>query len=396
MPDKHAANGLTASGAHRWLTCTPSAKLEQKFPDMTSKYAEEGTLAHEVAELTARYFLGEVSEVNFENGLDELSKNKYFSGEMREAAGDYAHLILSKRDEALKACPDPQIFLETRLDFGDWVPGGFGTGDCVILAEPVLEVIDFKYGKGTPVYADENPQMRLYALGAWAAYGDLYDFQTIRMTIYQPRVRSAPSVYVESLESLLAWAENVVKPAAALAAEGKGEYAPTEEACRFCRAKKQCRARAEKNLELFYDGYDPDLISPDEAGTILEKAKDIEAWLKDLRALVFGTIAAGGEVPGWKLVEGRSTRKLGPEAKVVKAMTDAGYDASLLYERKLLTLTQMEKDFGKKEISRILGNLITKPQGAPQLAPETDKRPAYTPETVVLAALDEGDETDED
>lgn len=395
MPDQHAANGLTASGAHRWLVCTPSAKLEQQFPNKTSRYAEEGTVAHAAAELTARYFLGQCSEMDFENELDQLMKSEYFDGEMREAAGDYARLILSRRDEALKSCEDPQVFLETRLDFGTFVPGGFGTGDCVILSEPVLEVIDFKYGKGTPVYADQNPQMRLYALGAWLAYGDLYDFTTVRMTIFQPRIREQPSVYEESVDDLLAWAGKVVKPAADLAAEGLGEFVPGEETCRFCRAKQKCRARAEQNLELFDENPEPLLLSLKEAGEILKKANDIEAWLKDLKALVTGTLISGGEVPGWKLVEGRSTRKLAGEDEVVKAMTEAGYDASLLYEKKLLTLTQLEKDFGKKEIARVLGGLITKPPGAPQLAPESDKRPAFAPADAVIAAFDEGEDDEE-
>lgn len=395
MPDQHATNGLTASGAYRWLVCTPSAKLEQQFPNKTSKYAEEGTVAHAAAELTARYFLGQCSETDFEKEFDQLMKSEYFDGEMREAAGDYARLILSRRDEALKSCEDPQVFLETRLDFGVFVPGGFGTGDCVILSEPVLEVIDFKYGKGTPVYADQNPQMRLYALGAWLAYGDLYDFTTVRMTIFQRRIREQPSVYEEPVEDLLAWAEKVVKPAADLAAQGLGEFVPGEETCRFCRAKQKCRARAEQNLKLFDENPEPLVLSLKEAGEILKKAKDIEAWLKDLKALVTGTLISGGEVPGWKLVEGRSTRKLASEDEVVKAMTEAGYDASLLYEKKLLTLTQLEKDFGKKEIARVLGGLIVKPAGAPQLAPESDKRPAFTPADAIVAAFDEG-EDDED
>lgn len=385
---KHAL--LSASGAHRWLACTPSARLEMQFPPSTSAYAEEGTVAHAVAELTARYFLGEIDEMTYENKLADFESNEYYNEEMRECATAYAEFVLQRFNEAKEVCEDPTVILETRLDFSKWVPGGFGTGDCVIIAEPILDVIDFKYGKGVRVEAEDNPQMQLYGLGAITEYGDLYNIETIRMTIFQPRLSGTMNSAEKSVKELLTWAQKVVKPKARLADKGEGEFAPSEETCKFCRAKEQCRARMEMNLKLFDESPDPLLISLEEAGEILSKAGDIEAWLKDLRELVTKALTSGEPVAGWKMVEGRSNRKFADEDKVVEAMKAAGYDEALLFERKLITLTKMEKDFGKKAVGEILKDLIVKPKGAPTLAPESDKRPEYQFEEQVLAAFDEG------
>lgn len=351
---KHAL--LSASGAHRWLLCTPSAQLEQKFPASTSAYAEEGTVAHALAELTTRYFLGELDEVSYENQIkSEFEPNSYYNAEMRECAVAYAKFVTGRLAEAKKTCPDAMIILETRLDFSKYVPGGFGTGDCVIIAEPILDVIDFKYGKGHRVEAEDNPQMQLYGLGALEQFGDLYEIKTVRMTIFQPRLSGIEDSSEKTVKELTSWGKSYVKP----------------------RAK------------LFDESPDPLLISPEEAGAILAKSADIETWLKDLRELVSGALTAGETVTGWKMVEGRSNRKFADEDKVVAAMKAAGYDESLLYDRKLITLTQMERDFGKKTLAEILGDLIVKPQGAPTLAPESDKRPAYRFEDQVLKAFDE-------
>lgn len=384
---KHAL--LSASGAHRWLRCTPSAKLEQQFPASTSAYAEEGTVAHALAELTTRYFLGQLDEVTYENQLkSEFETNSFYNVEMRECATAYARFVLTRYAEAKKTCPDALIELETRLDFSKYVPDGFGTGDCVIIAEPVLDVIDFKYGKGHRVEAEDNPQMQCYGLGALEQFSDIYEIKKVRMTIFQPRLSGVEDSSEKTVKELTAWGKSYVKPRAKLAAKGEGDFAPSEEACRFCRAKNQCRARTEENLKLFDEGPDPMLISPEEAGAVLAKAADIEAWLKDLRELVFGALTAGEAVTGWKLVEGRSNRRFADEDKVVETLKAAGYDESLLYDRKLLTLTQMERDFGKKNLAEILGDLIVKPQGAPTLAPESDKRPAYRFEEQILKAFD--------
>ena len=383
---KHAL--LSASGAHRWLECTPSAQLELQFPQSTSEYAEEGTAAHELCELTARYWLGEISEAEYENQRDELAKGKYYNAEMQECANDYAKFVAEKTAAARETCEDAFTALEVRVDFSKYVKGGLGTGDCIIVSDNVLEVIDFKYGKGVRVEAAGNPQMKLYALGAYLEYNTLFDIDSVRMTIFQPRLSGVQSSDEITVKELLEWAEKYVKPRAKLAYKGEGEFAPSEEVCKFCRAKAQCKARADKNLKLFDEAPDILLLTPEDAGKILEQAGDIQSWLADLESLVSSTLLAGQPVEGWKMVEGRSNRRFTDELKVVAAMKAAGYDESLLYERKLITLTQMEKDFGKKAVAETLGELIVKPQGKPTLAPAKDKRPEFRPEEQLLAEFD--------
>lgn len=383
---KHAL--LSASGAHRWLECTPSAQLELQFPQSTSEYAEEGTAAHELCELTARYWLGEISEAEYENQRDELAKGKYYNAEMQECANDYAKFVAEKTAAARETCEDAFTALEVRVDFSKYVKDGFGTGDCIIVSDNVLEIIDFKYGKGVRVEAAGNPQMKLYALGAYLEYNTLFDIDSVRMTIFQPRLSGVQSSDEITVKELLEWAEKYVKPRAKLAYKGEGEFAPSEEVCKFCRAKAQCKARADKNLKLFDEAPDVLLLTPEDAGKILEQAGDIQSWLADLESLVSSTLLAGQPVEGWKMVEGRSNRRFTDELKVVAAMKAAGYDESLLYERKLITLTQMEKDFGKKAVAEALGELIVKPQGKPTLAPAKDKRPEFRPEEQLLAEFD--------
>lgn len=383
---KHAL--LSASGAHRWLECTPSAQLELQFPQSTSEYAEEGTAAHELCELTARYWLGEISEAEYENQRDELAKGKYYNAEMQECANDYAKFVAEKTAAARETCEDAFTALEVRVDFSKYVKDGFGTGDCIIVSDNVLEIIDFKYGKGVRVEAAGNPQMKLYALGAYLEYNTLFDIDSVRMTIFQPRLSGVQSSDEITVKELLEWAEKYVKPRAKLAYKGEGEFAPSEEVCKFCRAKAQCKARADKNLKLFDEAPDILLLTPEDAGKILEQAGDIQSWLADLESLVSSTLLAGQPVEGWKMVEGRSNRRFADELKVVEAMKSAGYDESLLYERKLITLTQMEKDFGKKAVAETLGELIVKPQGKPTLAPAKDKRPEFRLEEQLLAEFD--------
>ncbi len=383
---KHAL--LSASGAHRWLECTPSAQLELQFPQSTSEYAEEGTAAHELCELTARYWLGEISEAEYENQRDELAKGKYYNAEMQECANDYAKFVAEKTAAARETCEDAFTALEVRVDFSKYVKDGFGTGDCIIVSDNVLEIIDFKYGKGVRVEAAGNPQMKLYALGAYLEYNTLFDIDSVRMTIFQPRLSGVQSSDEITVKELLEWAEKYVKPRAKLAYKGEGEFAPSEEVCKFCRAKAQCKARADKNLKLFDEAPDILLLTPEDAGKILEQAGDIQSWLADLESLVSSTLLAGQPVEGWKMVEGRSNRRFTDELKVVAAMKAAGYDESLLYERKLITLTQMEKDFGKKAVAETLGELIVKPQGKPTLAPAKDKRPEFRSEEQLLAEFD--------
>ncbi len=391
MPDVHAL--LSASGAARWLSCTPSARLEEKFQNESSEYAREGTVAHSLAELTTHWVLGENSTEQFKilkgQLLDTKDGAKFYSEDMQEHATDYACFINDKLQEAKQRSSDAFAELEVRVDFSKWVPEGFGTADCIIVADDWLEVIDLKYGKGHRVEAAGNPQMRLYALGALEYYAQLYDIENIRMTIFQPRLSGTQSSDEITIDALLKWAEKTVKPKAKQAFNGKGKFAPSEETCKFCRAKEQCKARYEKNLKLFDEAEDPLLITPEDAGAVLEKAADIKAWLADLEDLVQSTLLSGKPVSGWKIVEGRSNRKFADEEKVAAAMKAAGHDESELYEMKLITLTAMEKAFGKKAVAKVLGNLIIKPAGKPTLALESDKRPAYQPKDAVLAAFDE-------
>ena len=383
---KHAL--LSASGSSRWLECTPSARFELQFPKSTSDYAEEGTAAHELCELTARYWLGDITEKAYENKLANLQKGKYYNEEMRECANDYGRYISETVKAAREKCPDAIAELEVNdLDFSDWAPEGFGTGDCVIVADDTLEIIDFKYGKGVLVEAKGNTQMRLYALGAIKLYGELYNIKRVKMSIIQPRITRGSNSDEISVDELMEWAENYVKPRAALAFAGNGEFRPGEKTCRFCRAKQQCKARAEQNLALFDNA--PEIITAEDAGQILARAADIKAWLSDLENLVMTKLFAGGKVTGWKIVEGKSSRKYVDEDKVAEAMIKAGFPEADLYTRSVLGITAMEKMFGKKEINKVLKGLIYKPEGKPTLAREDDKRPAYSPKDLVLRAFDD-------
>lgn len=387
MNNKHAL--LSASGANRWLECTPSAKFELEFPKQSSSYADEGTAAHELCELTARYWLGETAEMTYENELEILSKGKYYNGEMQDCANDYGKFINEKLKAAQENCPDAFVELEKKLDFSEWVPEGFGTGDCIIVADDVLEIIDFKYGKGVRVDAENNPQMRLYALGALKRYSMLYDIERIRMTIIQPRISSEPSTSEMTFAELINWAETYVKPRAKLAISGEGEFNPNEDTCKFCRAREQCGARADKFLSLFDTFSDINIITPNEAGEILERAAGMKSWLADLENLVTRALFEGTEFDNWKLVEGRSVRKFTDEIQVAEAMKKAGYEEAVLYKRELISLSAMEKAFGKKDVTEILKDFIIKPPGNPTLAPMNDKRPAVIPDDVIIKAFDD-------
>ena len=390
MPDKHAV--LSASGAHRWLECTPSARLEASLPSQTSAYAEEGTLAHKLAEAAALYATGQSGEAEYNEQLAEIKKNEYCTADMLEYCWDYAELIKSKRRALEEKTGDATVLIEAQISFGNWVPAGFGTADCLILADGYMEVIDFKYGKGKRVDAFQNPQMRMYTLGAYQTYGLVYDVEHITMTIFQPRISNGVTSDEITIKEILDWGENYVRPRAALAYDGKGDFSPSAETCKFCKAKAICKARAEENLKAFDDAPDVFLLTPEEAGRILEKASDIEAWLKDLENYVQSSIMAGAKIAGWKIVEGRSNRTFSDAGKVAEKLIENGISEALIYKpRELITLTQMEKDFGKKAVAEMLGDLIVKPAGAPKLAPESDKRPEYSSKEEILKKFDEGE-----
>ncbi len=366
---KHAL--LSASGAARWLACTPSARLEEQFPDSTSVYAAEGSLAHDIAELKLRkHFIEPMGPKKFNTRLNKLKKHDLYQDEMlkhTDAYLDYVQGIVHGFDAP------PYIAVEKRVDYSDYVPEGFGTADCIIIGGDTMYVIDFKYGKGVPVYADNNSQMMLYALGAYSAYSFLYPIEKVIMAIVQPRLDSI-SEWEISTDVLIYWATNTVMGAAEKAFKGEGDFVPGEH-CRFCRAKSLCRARSEFNTAI-EDKYPdkPPLLSNDEVGQLLLKAQDLAKWIKDLEDYALGECLAGNEIPGWKAVEGRSVRKFIDHDAAFKALMDSGIEEAMLYERKPLTLAATEKLIGKKKFVELVGSYVEKPPGKPTLVVESDKR----------------------
>lgn len=370
---------LSASKAEQWINCPPSARLQEGIPDRRSEYSDEGTLAHELAEVMLRRRLlpcDSKERKRLEKRLDELRSSPMFSAEMERLIQEYTEFVEERFMAAKARSPDAVILLEEKLDYSEWTaPGQTGTGDVVLIADGMLELIDLKYGKGVPVSAVGNPQIRLYALGAWSGYSFLYDIREIRMTIYQPRLDSI-STDTMTVEELLDWAENVVKPAARLAYEGKGDFKPGDH-CRWCKVKATCRARADENMKaLQYEFQDPALLTLDEIGQILHIAQKLHEWAKDVEEYAFDRAVAGERVPGWKLVEGRSNRIItNPDAAKTR-LAGAGFEPDVyLKPRELFGIGELEKRVGKKQLAEILGELIQKPPGKPVLVPETDPRP---------------------
>lgn len=367
---------LSASGAHRWMSCTPSARLEQQFADQTSNYAEEGTFAHALAELKlSAAITTSIRPSVYKKKIAERQKHPLYSTGMEDYIDNYVAQVSERFMEAKVKCADTLVLLEQKLDFSEWVEDGFGTGDVVIISDGILEVIDLKYGKGVPVYAQENPQTRLYGLGAIDTFGMLFDFDLVRMTIVQPRLDSTSTEELP-VESLLLWAENELRPRAQLAYAGEGEFCAGEH-CKFCKAKAQCRARAEANLEMArYDFQEPFLLTNEEIADILARADHLRAWATDVQAYALDQAENHGvKFEGWKLVEGRSNRKYTDAEAVAAALMAAGYDENTIYEKSLYGITAMEKAIGKKEFGSLLADLVVKPTGKPVLVPATDKRP---------------------
>lgn len=356
---------LSASGAHRWLHCPPSARLCEQYEDKGSDYAAEGTDAHALCEYKLKSAMGMPAE----NPAKNLS---HYSEEMEECAGGYAAFVLELVETVKQACPDPVVLIEQRVDFSRWVKDGFGTADCIIIADGTLHVVDYKHGQGVLVEAEDNPQMKLYALGALELFDGIYDIRSVSMTIYQPRRENVSNCTV-SKESLYRWAEDVLKPAAELAYAGGGDYL-CGEWCRFCKAKYDCRRRAEANMELArYDFRLPPLLTDEEVEYVLGKIDALVSWASDIKEYALRAALDGKQWRGWKLVEGRSNRRYVSEEAVTEIVRRAGFDP---FEHKLMGITAMEKVLGKTKFSELLGGLVEKPQGKPTLVPETDKRPA--------------------
>ena len=367
MP-KHAY--LSASASHRWLACPPSAKLCANILDQASEYAQQGTDCHELCAYLVEKALGK-------DVIDPTENLTYYDAEMQNCAEEYRNYVLEQIEAAKEFCKDPQVMIEQRLDFSRWVENGFGTGDCVIVADEVLQIIDYKHGLGILVSAGDdehggNSQMMCYALGALEVFGDIYDINQIKMTIFQPR-RDNISTYTISKKNLLKWADEVLAPTAQLAYVGKGEFNAGDH-CTFCKVKATCRKRAEYNLELAkYDFEMPATLDDTEIAAILEKVDEMISWGNDIKDYALQQAQSGVHFEGWKIVEGRSNRKYKDENAVADTVKDAGFDP---YEKKLLGITAMSTLLGKKKFEELLGGLIYKPPGKPTLVPESDKRPA--------------------
>lgn len=373
MPEVHAR--LSASGAHRWMNCTPSVVLEEQFPDKGSEYAAEGTLAHSLAETIIRYNNAEITKKAFSTRMNKLRKEELYNKEMEDYISDYAQAVWEIFNETKAICPDAQLLAEQRLDFSEYVPDGFGTGDVVIIADDMVQVIDLKYGKGVGVSAVGNPQLRLYGIGAYLEHSMLYDIQRVKMTIIQPRLENVSTEEL-CVEDLLQWAETEVKPKAELAMKGEGEY-QTGDHCRFCKAKAVCRARADHNLELArLELRNPSILEEWEIGEVLSRAAELNNWAKDVMDYAFEQASKHGvKYEGWKLVEGKSNRKYLDEEEAKRVLIEAGYELGDITKTDILGITAMEKAIGKKAFQEVLKDLVFKPEGKPVLVPESDKRP---------------------
>ncbi len=380
---------LSASSAHIWLKCTKSARLEEQFPDTTSEAAEEGTLAHKLAELRVRNYFSpvDVSKRKLTFAIKKMKEDPLWDDEMLVHTETYLDYI---KQTALKLPSEPHVDVEKRVDYGLYAPEGFGTADCILTQGNTLYVIDFKYGKVVPVSAEENPQMMLYALGAYESCKILYPIERIHLAIVQPRLPDGITEWECPLGELLEFGE-YVKERAALAFVGDGEFAPGEKTCKFCRARKQCRARSDYNVKQAFDlGELPPLITNEEAGKRLLAMRDVAAYQKDLQEWALSECLAGKEVPGWKAVEGRRSRDWTDMDAAFEKLTKSGVVAEeILWEKKPLTLAQVEKTIGKKDFADAVGEFVTQKPGKPALVEASDKRQAITNKVTAQEAFKE-------
>lgn len=366
MPSKHAL--LSASAAHRWLECPPSVRLCEHMPDETSIYAEEGTLAHQICEEKLLVLKGELSEV----------KTEPKDAEMQRCTDLYRDFVEEEWNAAKSKTKDAALFIEQELQFGEYVPEGFGTSDAVIVSDDTLEVIDFKYGKGVPVDATNNPQLRLYALGAYAALSALYDFKYVVTAVVQPRIDRMGSEKL-TVEELLTWAEEYVKPRAKLAYEGKGEFKVGDH-CRFCKAGATCRARVEDAFKIIdLSETQPATIGDDEVPDILDKLDNAEKWIESMRQYAERRALEGMKWRGYKVVEARTQRKIINQLEAMSVLEEAGYSQEDVTTVKLKGIGELEKLLGKSDFKELLSGFVVKPQGAPTLVKDTDKRPEFNP-----------------
>lgn len=363
MSRAHAV--LSASSSSRWIACPPSALLQEKYRDYGSVYAEAGSEAHALGESKVLEFLGKPH-------TDPRPEMKYLDQEMEDATDAYASFIAEQIATAKETCPDPLVLVEQEVDYSRWAEGGFGTADAIIVGEGHLWITDLKYGTGIEIDAQSNSQLSCYALGAIDLLDDLYDFHTVTLSIFQPR-RSHISSWTTTREALLDWGEGVLRPAAQQAIKGEGKFCAGDH-CRFCKAKHECRARADQQMNLMrYEFQLPPTLTDDEVEEILGQVDQLLSWAEDVKAYALAAALGGKRWKTYKLVEGRSTRRYSDENAVAEAVKAVGKDP---YERRLLGITAMTQLLGRKQFNEILGDLIVKPKGKPALVPLSDKRPA--------------------
>ena len=361
---------LSPSASHRWLNCPPSAKLCAALPDQTSPYAAQGTDAHELCAYLVEKALGR----DVKDPTESLS---YYDAEMQTCAEGYAEFVMQEYELAKQTCPDTDVLIEQKVDFSKWVEGGTGTADCILLSDGTAEIIDYKHGLGVMVSAESeefggNPQLMCYALGLIDMFDGIYNIDTIRMAIYQPR-RDNVSICQMSKDDLMKWAEETLAPTAILATKGEGEFKAGDH-CQFCKVKATCRKRAEYNLEMAkYDFEVPATLEDHEIEAILMKVDQLTSWAEDVKEYALNQALQGKKYEHFKVVEGRSNRKYTDENAVAFAVKDAGFDP---YEKKLLGITAMTSLLGKKKFDELLGGLTMKPPGKPTLVSKSDKRPA--------------------
>lgn len=371
-PSKHALLG--ASSAARWIACTPSARATEGLPDQESTYAAEGTRAHEVCEKALRYKLAKWEAGKPFDLLSDWAQQS-MPTEMFNAANQYVSFL---HDQWVGFSCRSGVFIEQEVDVSRWVPGGFGTCDCLMIGGGLLHIIDFKYGQGVPVSPVRNPQLMYYALGAYALFDGLESIDTVRMSIVQPRIQEEPETWELPLSDLLSWAREVLQPAAEMAWRGEGTFCPGEH-CRFCKAHPGCRGWQEKYGPLagFEPLPQPAALSDEELGEWLQKVEGLAAYARELEDYAQTALLEGRTLPGWKLVQGRSTRKWTNQDAAFRQMEADGIDEAMLYTRTPISLTTAEKMLGKKKFAEVMSAFITRAPGAPKLAKDSDPRPAY-------------------
>jgi len=369
------------------MNCTPSARLEEQYEDKAGNAAAEGTLAHSICELKLQKIFTDqnMTTRTYNSRMKKLQSDELYDPEMERYTDAYVDYV---KELAYSMPAAPMLMVEKRLDYSVYAPEGFGTGDCVMLQGEELHIFDFKYGKGVPVSAEGNPQLGLYALGAYTEYGFIYPIKKIILHIVQPRLNNFSS-WETNITELLVWGE-YVKKRALLAYKGEGEFKEGEwcDSC-FCKIAGTCRHRADNNMSLMQDAWDvvtnreksPATLSNEEVGNILKRAQFLASWVKKLEKHAMDTMLQGGDIPGWKLVEGRSNRAFSDTDAAIQAAISAGYDEALLYERKPVSLTEMEKLVDKEVWNNTIATFVIKPQGKPTLAPADDKRPQFQART---------------